>query len=33
MRPALVKTTEMTLEDDPLRQHFLLGVFQGKGAG
>jgi hypothetical protein len=31
MRPALVTPTEMKLEDDPLRQHFLLGVFQGKG--
>jgi hypothetical protein len=31
MRPALVTETEMNLEDDPLRQHFLLGVFQGRG--
>lgn len=30
LRPALVTETGMRLEDDPLRQHFLLGVFQGR---
>ncbi len=31
LRPILVTQTDMRLEDDPLRQHFLLGLFQGKG--
>ncbi len=29
IRPELVTETAMSLEDDPLRQHFLLGVFRG----
>lgn len=31
VRPVAVTYTGMSLEDDPLRQHFLLGVFQGTG--